>query len=225
MPNKNKKKSLVASVQAALVAAGHVPATAAVATTPEQPKVDDTPQVTASEGVGFAEPEAEGVGAAVTDDGDVVISNDMIHNASVTTAKLDKSKVKTEDLVQGEARDELIDILKAQIKEKDGELLEAAIEIRDLRKQYEALEASVNGLKAIAVKSINAMSVALNKKVADYTDKTAAEVLAAHQDLSEDFAANFKVGGVAAVEPEPAPQTKPVVRDSNWAARIKATSI
>lgn len=216
MPNKNKKKSLVASVQAALVAAGHVPATAAVATTtPEQPKVDDTPQVPSAEGAGFAEPKSEG---------------DVIAVSASDEAKTDDSKLNTESFVKGEvveltADTQVVDIYKAQIKEKDAELLEAAVEIRELRKQYEALEASVEGLKEIAVKSISAMSVALNKKSADYADKTAAEVLAAHQDLSEDFAANFKVGGVAAVEPEPAPQAKPVVRDSNWAARIKATSI
>lgn len=215
MPNKNKKKSLVASVQAALVAAGHVPATAADATTtPEQPKVDDTPQVPSAEGAGFAEPEAEGNVAttSASDDAELDVSN------LVTTENVEGK------VVELTADTQVVDIYKAQIKEKDAELLEAAIEIRDLRKQYETLEASVNGLKAIAVKSINAMSVALNKKAADYTDKTAAEVLAAHQDLSEDFAANFKVGGVAAVEPESAPQAKPVVRDSNWAARIKATS-
>lgn len=155
---------------------------------------------------------------------------DTNHVTANVASETDKSNLNPDGMVKGEvveltADTQAVDILKAQIKEKDAELLEAAMEIRDLRKQYETLEASVNGLKAIAVKSINAMSVALNKKSADYADKSAAEVLAAHQDLSEDFAANFKVGGVAAVEPEPAPQAKPVVRDSNWAARIKATSI
>lgn len=195
----NNKKPLAAAVEAALIAAGHIGTSDAAATAPA---IDPSTST---------ETEGNDTAPAVTPDATAGAAPDVAPEA-------DNSK---ENLATG------VEVLKAQLRERDDQLVDAKVENRALAQQLKAAEASLDGLKAVAVKSLNAMQVALNKAVVNYDDVAAAEVLASHEALSAEFAKSFPIGGVAAVETGSDAKTKreTAKTDSIRAARLAATTL
>lgn len=195
----NNKKLLVSEVQAALIAAGHIAA----------PAVESAPAAPVAETV---EPEATVATETATEVLDaepgtleVIVTADMVAAVPVVS--------------------EGIAILKAQLKERDDTLLEAKLENKTLADKLEALEVATTALQSIAVKSLNAMQVALGGSATDYSGASASEVLAAHARASTDFSKNYPVGGVAAVTSTTSLSTKKVATDSHRAAQLAATQL
>lgn len=197
--NMSNKKPLVSAVQAALVAAGHIPA-------------------------GITEPSAEDLAAITAALADAPVVPAVTTEADAAPEADEKVEIKIDDF-KVETSNEAITILTEQLKERDDQLIDVKVENRTLAKQVETLEASMSGLKSIAVKSINAMQVALNQGTTSFEASSATDILAAHANVSTDFTKNYKVGGVAAVEPNTQQSFSQPVSDSQRAARLNATKL
>ncbi len=197
MPNINNKKTLVSAVEAALVANGLIPANEVAADAEAVAAALAEAQATAD---ALAAADAAAAAAAAADEGSpFIVKNEVVSDNSA------------------------VDLLKAQLKDCNESLIDAKVENKSLSTTVAALEASASGLKAIAVKSINAMQVALNHSVTSFDASSVTDVLAAHTNLSADFTKNYKVGGVAAVDPNTDTNSKPVAVDSLRAAQLAAT--
>lgn len=191
----NNKKTLVAAVEAALIAGGQLPAVEAVTTL----------------GVEVDEAQVAALAAAAAT---TTPENPAIADTSATQEG-DNSKDKLENSA--------VELLSAQVKNANDALVEAKVENKQLQTRLDQLEASAEGLKGVAVKSINAMQVALGQAVTSFEALDATAVLAAHQSLSADFTKNFKVGGVAAVVTEPDAPAKPALSNARRKAMLAAT--
>ena len=201
MSKNNNKTPLAEAISTALIAAGHLPVASGVI----QPDAETTTEVQAPAVEPQAKAEDTPAAAAKVDD------------EPAAEPKVDDSAVKTAMTV---------DLLKAQMREREDELLEVKFENRELKQKLDGVGGAMDGLKAIAVKSLNAMQVALNKPIVDYTEVSANDVLASHQALTAEFAKSFPVGGVAAVDPgtKETPHKAESV-DSLQAARLAATKL
>jgi len=187
----NNKQSLASAVRAQLIAAGHLSADSSSG----QP-------VGAAAAVVAAAAEAAAAAAAGearktgADNGQEDVGAETVAPAGETS---DPAVVQATLEV---SEDSSVKLLKEQIRERDGQLIDAKVENKSLTQQLEALRGAMEGFKAIAVKSIGAMSVALNRSAVDCSDMPEAQVLKLHESLSADFASTFKVGGVAAISQE-----------------------
>lgn len=94
----------------------------------------------------------------------------------------------------------VVTFLQAQIKDKDAALLQANIELNAAKAKITDFEASMTGLLEIAAKSTNNMRIALGGSAMDMSAMSAAQVLAEHGSVSEQFKSKFVAGGVAAVD-------------------------
>lgn len=198
----NNKKTLVSAVEAALIAHGHIKAPSAQA-------VQEIPSVLPKDNLSTVESEKE--------------AKDPQEGTLETSA---------EELVTGavEGPQELptvVEYLQEQVAAKDEEIFTLKFENKQLSEELNEQAKATEGLVQIAVQSINAMQVALGKTVTTYDKSSSAkDILIAHARVSADFKKSFPVGGVAAIQPETKEiETEKVVRDSQWAAKIAATSL
>lgn len=97
-----------------------------------------------------------------------------------------------------------VQLLTAQLKEKDQELLSTNVKLAKLEEKMEASTAILTPMLEVVCQSCNNLRVALSGSAIDMSKMDPASVLAEHKSLSEQFTAKFKVGGVAAVSAEPA---------------------
>lgn len=104
----------------------------------------------------------------------------------------------TQEVVKPDAA---VQLLTAQLKDKDAALLEASVKLSKLEDRVGAFEATVAPLVDIAAKSISNMQIALGGS-AYAASGDAVAVVADHARVSEQFKSKFKVGGVAAVSAE-----------------------
>lgn len=95
--------------------------------------------------------------------------------------------------------DASVQLLSAQLKEKDADLIQAHIKIAKLEEASAEAVSAQGPLLNIAAKSISNMSIALNGPAFKAEGMSAAQVLAEHDRLSEQFLSKYKAGGVAAV--------------------------
>lgn len=197
----NNKKTLVSAVEAALIAAGQVPAPTAVTIDP----------ITAS---------AE---STVNADLNVEVAGTTEEAKPEVEASPDATMTMTLEVGSSELADG-ITILREQLETRDEQIVDAKVQIKTLEGQVEKLEAASTGMKAIVVKSINAMQVALNHGVSNFDNDDVATVLATHAKVSADFTSNYKVGGVAAVQPE-ADAIEADNYDPQWAAKLAAVTV
>lgn len=102
--------------------------------------------------------------------------------------------------------DALVTYLQAEVKSKDAALLEAQIEVRDVKAKISAIEATHAGLLEIVKKSVGQMQIALGGSALDMSGLDAAAVLVEHARVGADFQKSFKAGGVSAVSIESAKQ-------------------
>lgn len=136
-----------------------------------------------------------------------------------------QSGAKAEDAVDetetGAKPNAVTEYLQAQVKEKDAALIAAGVEVAALTKQLDDMQASHEGLVAIAAKSLSNMQVALGGSKVDATNMSAVQVLAEHKRVSSLFAEKFKAGGVAAVDADPSDKSEQAV-DALTRARLNA---
>lgn len=207
----NNKTPLTAAVQAALIAAGHIPAKldidnseSELTTTAAAAATDAT---SASTDATSAATDATSA-AVTTTEGTLTLEVETSADVQIVTQ------------MQGE-----IALLKTQLSAAQDQLVEAKATNKVLSDQVAAEQASNAGLASIAVKSINSMQIALGGHASDFTGAKATDVLSTHDRVSADFKKNFKVGGVAAVDATPAGATKPIVNDSLRNAQLNAARL
>ena len=141
--------------------------------------------------------------------------------AEAEQPKDDKIEVKL--VVDAEAAKEVIDaaiekvdasaatvqLLNSQLLAKDEALLQAGIKISKLEDQIATTSASADPLREIACKSLNNMRVALNMAAVDMSAMSGVQIVAEHAALSDQFAAQYKVGGIAAVNADQSVKQEP----------------
>lgn len=166
-------------------------------------------------------------GASALNAGDVevptpeAVAADAALVAEAEQSKADKIEVKL--VVDAEAAKEVIDaaiekvdasaatvqLLNSQLVAKDEALLQAGIKISKLEDQIATTSASAEPLREIACKSLNNMRVALNMAAVDMSAMSGVQIVAEHAALSDQFAAQYKVGGIAAVNADQSVKQEP----------------
>lgn len=116
----------------------------------------------------------------------------------------------------------VVALLTTQVKEANAALLQANLDLAKANEALAAVQATHDGLMAIAKKSVSNMRVALGGTGSALEGSTAAALLAEHGELSAKFQATFKVGGVASVDAADAPATKQADPDPRYLARVNA---
>ena len=96
---------------------------------------------------------------------------------------------------------DLVAYLKADLAAKDNALIEAKVELSQLKASIADIKSCHDGLLAIARDSVGKMKVALGGSAEACLTMSATEVLAAHGETAVVFKNKFKVGGVAATAP------------------------
>lgn len=102
-----------------------------------------------------------------------------------------------------------VQLLNSQLVAKDEALLQAGIKISKLEDQIATTSASAEPLREIACKSLNNMRVALNMAAVDMSAMSGVQIVAEHAALSDQFAAQYKVGGIAAVNADQSVKQEP----------------
>lgn len=117
--------------------------------------------------------------------------------------------------------DATVQLLSAQLKDKETALLEAGIKIAKLEEQLAEAHATHTPLLEIAGKSLDNMRVALNGQALSIEGMSAAAVVAEHARMTKQFQSKYPVGGVAAVSSENQTSERPQV-DPRHLARVNA---
>lgn len=139
------------------------------------------------------EPEAGAVEAGVAEAGaaDAGVAPEAAAEAAAAKPEASEEVAKNDGALK---------LLASQLKDAQGELLTAKVELAKAQDKIADLEAVVNPLKDIAVKAANNIRVALGGSALDMSAASPAQVLADHANLAATFTTKFKVGGVAAVD-------------------------
>lgn len=162
--------------------------------TPMKQKHAMTEQELAAIAAGISVEAATGAEGSATDPaeaGDANVEANAQANAEAGAA---------ESNAEANSESALVVYLQGEVKAKSADLLEAQIEVRDLKGKISGMEATHAGLLAIVKKSLNQMQVALGGSALDLEKMDAAVALTEHARLSADFQKAFKAGGVAAVD-------------------------
>jgi len=115
--------------------------------------------------------------------------------------------------------DATVQLLSAQLKDKDDALIQANIKLAKLQEFKDQYEATIQPLKAIVGRSANIMHISLGGHERQFADMQTADLIAEHARLSKEFS-KFPVGGVAAVSAQDTP-TKTQI-DPRQKARVNA---
>ena len=94
---------------------------------------------------------------------------------------------------------EAVQLLMGQLQTKDDTIVQYGIKVAKLEEKLAGVEASHGALCDIALKSLNNMRIALGGSAAASGAFAAADLVAEHARVSEQFVSKFKVGGIAAV--------------------------
>ena len=122
--------------------------------------------------------------------------------------------------------DSVVALLKSQLAEANQNLLNASIELNDLKKANASLNALVTPMRGIVEKSIGNMQIALGGSATPLDARDTASLLAEHDTLRKSFENKFKAGGVAAtssVQTVTENVTQLAKADSLFKARLNAT--
>lgn len=119
--------------------------------------------------------------------------------------------------VQAESKPEVpaadaavVNLLQTQLSAKDKDLLEANVKLAEQSRQLAEVQATFDGLLTIARTAVSHLSVALGGSAEAGNTLGAAQALAEHARLAEQFKRKFKSGGVAAVDAAQNKTTTPV---------------
>lgn len=97
------------------------------------------------------------------------------------------------------SQDRSLSMLMAQIQTKDDALLQAGIKVAKLEEKLADGMTTRDPLRAIAIKSLGTMRIALGGSALSMDGASDAELVAEHRRISEQFTSKFKAGGVVAV--------------------------
>lgn len=100
---------------------------------------------------------------------------------------------------KAEVVSELVAFLKTSLAESQAALLDATVQVRDMKAASESMAASHNALRQIAVASVDRLKVALAQPAGGADALADDTLLAEHASLRAQFESKFKAGGVAAV--------------------------
>lgn len=121
-----------------------------------------------------------------------------------------------------EEKDQVVGFLRAELKDRDSQLVTAKVELKQAQDKVASMEAGHTGLVAIAAASIKHMRVAMKLPAIDASGLSTEQILAEHKSLVDQFTSTFKAGGVAAVSSQEAAEVK---ADPHRKARVAATRI
>jgi 2-oxoglutarate dehydrogenase E2 component (dihydrolipoamide succinyltransferase) len=96
---------------------------------------------------------------------------------------------------------ELVAHLQASLDKANGDILSAKMEAKAAVDSMAAMKSQFDASVEIARASVRTMTVALGGKVDAVASMSAAEVLATHASVAEQFKSKFKAGPVAATGP------------------------
>lgn len=140
-------------------------------------------------------------------------------DAQAAAEAAEAAKVEAE-AAQAAKTSESVQLLTAQLKEKDAALLQAGIELNKVSEKLTEATALLDPLVAIAMRSAGNMSVAMNGSANICAGMTPAQVVAEHARLVPLFQAKYPVGGVAALSS--AEDTQQTQIDPRHKARVNA---
>ena len=115
--------------------------------------------------------------------------------------------------------DAVVAFLRTELSAANDKVTALTVEKTAMAGELAGLKATHEPLKALALKSLSTMRIALGGHAA--ADMSAESVLTEHAAASKQFEETFKAGGVAAAAP--AEKATDPVRDPHHAARIAAT--
>lgn len=115
-------------------------------------------------------------------------------------------------------------LLKEQLAQANTDLVASRVENLQMQGQIEALTAQVEGLSAIAKHSLGNMQVALGGIRSTLDGLAVDTLLQMHTQLSADFQARFKAGGVAATPAAVPQKASAPARDSRAAFQLAAAT-
>lgn len=170
--------------------------------------------VTAQTGTATAEPASVG-DVTESEGGEASTDSTSVEAAATTTAEPAVS-------AQVDASSATIQLLTAQLKEKDDQIIQAHVKIARMEEDAGKAAATQSPLLDIAMASVNNMRVALNMPKVEGKSMDALQVVAEHGRLAEQFAAQYKVGGIAAVSANQSVKNEPAVMDALTQARLAA---
>jgi len=162
--------------------------------TPMKQKHAMTEQELAAIAAGISVEAATGAEGSATDPAEAGDAN------VEANAQADAEANAAESNVEAHSESALVTYLQGEVKVKSDALLEAQIEVRDLKGKVSGMEATHNGLLEIVKKAVGQLQVALGGSAPDLSKMDAATVLNEHARLAADFQKSFKAGGVAAVD-------------------------
>lgn len=115
--------------------------------------------------------------------------------------------------------DATVQLLNAQLKDKDEALIQANVKLAKLQDFKDQYEAAIQPLKEIVARSANIMHISLGGHERAFADMQPADLVAEHARLSKEFS-KFPVGGVAAVSAQDTPAKTQI--DPRQKARVNA---
>lgn len=161
---------------------------------------------------------AASLGVDLTANADVV---DLTANAGVVETANPVQAV-SEPVESAAVSQSAVDVLAAQLKDKDAELIQSKIDTAKLQDKLADIEATITPMREIVSKSINTMQVALGGSAASHDGMDAKLLVAEHARVAASFTASFKVGGVSASASEAVEATKATTVDPRHIARVNA---
>ena len=120
--------------------------------------------------------------------------------AEVPAAEAPAAEAQAEAPAVEAKSDAIVAFLQGQVAEKDKALLEANIELAQIKKEQTEFAAVRDGLLEVVSKSMNNMAVACDCPAIDVQGMVPLAVLAEHKRIEGMFLSKFKAGGVAAVD-------------------------
>lgn len=117
---------------------------------------------------------------------------------------------------------DLVAMLQSQLTAANDKVVQLTVEVTQLKTKVEAVQPQIDGLKAIAARSLSTMKVALGYPAMDANAMPVDALLAEHATTSDAFQKAFKVGGVSAITTEKPEDDSTSVNQSMQRARLQA---
>lgn len=171
-------------------------------------------------------------GAAIQAAGEVPAITDAVPEANAEGAAPDApvaagaaAEVTESKNENNEAQASIVSYLQGQVAEKDEKLLSLNLELAGANEKLKGMNATYEGLLAIARSAATNLKIALGAKGVDLSATSAEVLLAEYKADSESFSKVFKAGGVAAVDAASPESVDNKGANPLWSAQVAATRI
>ena len=170
-------------------------------------------------------------GAAIQAAGEVPAITDAAPEANAESAAPDApaadaaAEVTESKNEKNEAQASIVSYLQGQVAEKDEKLLSLNLELAGANEKLKGMNATYEGLLAIARSAATNLKIALGAKGVDLSAMSAEVLLAEYKADSESFSKVFKAGGVAAVDAASPESVDNKGANPLWSAQVAATRI